>query len=236
MDNGRMNRVLARSLAVLLAAAVLVGCSGSGDKKADPDPDPSTSGSTSQSATESPTEEPYLPVPEGVELTDQGSKLSVGDRAVVAYRPAENAPVGVLDIKVIRLEKTTFKESFVGWQLDAATKKSSPYFVHVQIKNVGDTDLGTRPAPLYIVDGKNTLIEPSSFASKFKPCPSTPFPKKFRHGDKVTICLVFLSPDKGKLTAVSFRPTEQFDPIVWTGEVKSIKKDKPGKGKGKNNG
>jgi hypothetical protein len=46
-------------------------------------------------------------------------------------------------------------------------------------------------------------------------------------------CLVFLSPKKGDLTAVSFRPTQAFDPITWTGELqepKPPKPDKPGKG------
>ena len=36
----------------------------------------------------------------------------------------------------------------------------------------------------------------------------------------------------GDLTAVSFRPTQDFDPITWTGELKKPKKPKPDKGKG----
>jgi hypothetical protein len=46
-------------------------------------------------------------------------------------------------------------------------------------------------------------------------------------------CLVFLSPKKGDLTAVSFRPTQEYDPITWTGTLekpKPPKPDKPGKG------
>ena len=31
--------------------------------------------------------------------------------------------------------------------------------------------------------------------------------------------MVYLAPDKGKLTAVSFRPSQEFDPIIWTGEL-----------------
>jgi hypothetical protein len=234
MDNGRMNRVLARSLAVLLSTAVLAGCSGSGDSKGNPDPSASTSSSPTASASD------YLPVPEGVTLTPQGSKLAVGDSAVVAYHLNQSA-IGVLDLKVTRLERTTFKKSFVGWKLDKATLDSTPFFLHVTVKNVGDTDiLGDRRVPLYIVDGTNTLIDYSTFASKFKPCPSLPLPKKFGPGDKTKACLVYLSPDKGKLTAVSFRPEETFDPITWTGEIKTIEKVKSKKGKngrgGKSNG
>lgn len=210
-------RVPSRLLGVSLAAAlVLSGCSDGGSDEAGSDSSGSSSSSSSASAAASAT--PYLPVPDGVELTDQGSELRFGDKAVVAYQPRQQQ-VGALDLRVTKVERTTFKQSFQGWKLDDATLRTTPYFVDVTVKNVGETDLGGRPVPLYIVDGKNTLIEASSFASTFAPCPSTPFPKKFGPGDKVRTCLVFLSPDKGDLTAVSFRPTQAFDPITWTGDV-----------------
>ena len=91
--------------------------------------------------------------------------------------------------------------------------------MHAKIRNVGSTDLGGRRPPLYAVDGDNKLIESSTFSSTFKPCPSASFPKTFKTGDTVSSCLVYLAPDKGDLTAVSFRPTEDFDPIIWVGEL-----------------
>ncbi|MEV7431037.1 hypothetical protein AB0N29_15585 [Nocardioides sp. NPDC092400] len=217
------------ALAGLLAAGLLLtACSDDSEGSADPGSGDSSSpageaGSASASAT------PYLPVPDGVELTPQGTELSVGDEAVVAYEPRQGQ-VGVLGIRVDRLERTTFKESFSGWQLDAATKKSNPYFVRATLTNEGDTKLGGRPVPLYIVDGKNTLIEASSFASRFAPCPSGPLPKKFGPGAKTDVCLVYLAPDKGDLTAVSFRPTQEFNPITWTGDLEKVGGDKGGKG------
>ena len=196
--------LLATGVAVAL---VLGGCSGS-DSTSSADGGPSaTSGSSSTGASSSgsasgaASASPYLPVPDGVELTAQGSQLSVGDDAVVAYEPRQDS-VGVLDIKITGMERTTFKRSFQGWQLDDATKRTTPYFVHAVVRNLGDTDLGGRPVPLYIVDGNNTLIESSTFASSFKPCPSTPFPKKFGNGDRMRTCLVYLSPKHGDLTAV----------------------------------
>ena len=207
-------------LAPVLAAALLLGgCSGGDASSQDASPADS-SGSTSGSSSDA-TQKPYLPVPDGVELTAQGSKLDVGQHAVVAYEPRQGT-VGVLDIKVTALEKTTFAKSFQGWQLDKATLKTNPYFVHASVKNVGKTDLGGRPVPLYIVDGRNTLIEASSFASTFKPCPSQPLPDKFGHGDRVKTCLVYLSPKHGDLTAVSFRPTQAFNPIIWTGDLTRV--------------
>jgi hypothetical protein len=229
----RATRVLGLAM---VGALALSGCSG-----AETGEDPgaaadSSSDSSSESATpsgsSSPSTEatPYLPVRDGVDLTAQGSELALGDHAVVAFEPRQDE-VGVLDIKVTRLERTTFEKSFSGWQLDATTRKSNPYFVHATVENVGGTDLGGRKVPLYIVDGRNTLIEASDFASTFQPCPSKPLPRRFENGDRTKVCLVYLSPRDGELTAVSFRPTEDFDPIIWTGEVQRLGSGKPRKNK-----
>lgn len=211
---------------VLLVAGLLAGCSGGGD---DPAPEAGEPGSETPSST-APTD--YLPVPDGVELTAQGSELAVGDTATVAYEPRQG-DIGVLDIKVTRLEKTSFKKSFEGWDLDAQTRKSTPYFVRATVTNRGETDLGGRAVPLYVVDGNNRLLEATPFASSFKQCEPRTFPEKFRPGKTLKACMVYLAPDKGDLVAVSFRPTQEYEPITWTGELKEprpAKKDKKRKG------
>jgi hypothetical protein len=200
-------------LAVLTAAALLAGCSGTDEPKSGP------STGTSSSTTASPTaaESNYLEVPDGVELTLPGSELSLGQTATVAYEPRQGT-VAALQIKVTRLRKVTF-DQFVGWKIDKKVKQTTPYFVDAKITNVGDSDLGGRPVPLYIVDGQNRLIEASIFTAVFHPCAGATLPKKFKNGDTTKACLVYLSPDHGDLSAVSFRPTQEFDPITWTGEV-----------------
>jgi len=206
----RPTRPATRVTGLCMALAVaLAGCSGG-------DGGGSGSGGEGQS---SPTasETPYLDVPEGVELTAQGTELEVGESATVAYEPRQNA-VGALDITVTSVERASFK-LFEGWELTKQTRKTTPYFVRARVENVGDTNLGGRPVPLYIVDGQNRLIESSVFTGNFKPCQNSMFPKRFRNGDRVRACLVYLAPDKGELTAVSFRPDQEFDPITWTGEV-----------------
>lgn len=219
------------ALVLLATAGLLAGCS---DDDKGPDVgesgSPSASGSVSASGSESAGSS--LPVPEGVELSPEGSQLEVGDTATVAYE-LRQGEVGVLDIRVSRLEKTSFKKSFVGWDLDEGQKKANPYFVRATITNRGDTDLGGKKVPLYIVDGTNTLVEATTFASSFTPCEPGSFPKKFKPGRKMKVCLVFLAPKKGDLTAVSFRPTQDYDPITWTGDLekpKPPKPDKPDKG------
>ena len=220
MHNGRMSRraVSRQLIAAAMAAALLAGCSGNDEPKAG-----GPTGSTGPSGTtSSPTaaESNYLEVPDGVELTAPGSELSLGQTATVAYEPRQGS-VAALKIKVTRLRKATFSE-FVGWKLDKKIKQTTPYFVDAKVTNVGDTDLGGRPVPLYIVDGQNRLIEASIFTATFRPCAGATLPKKFGNGDSANACLVYLSPDHGDLTAVSFRPTQEFDPITWTGTVGKV--------------
>ncbi len=223
MQNDRMTRAFWAALAV--TAVVLSGCSSD-----DGEPDDSGS-STSASATDS---AEYLEVPAGVELTEQGSQLAVGDHAVVAYEPRQGQ-VGALDIQVRKLRQASIKD-LSAWQLSDAQKKSTPYYVDTVIENVGDSDLGGREIPLYVVNEQNVLLEATPFASSFKPCPSTPFPQKFKPGDSGRFCLVYLAPDKGELEAVSFRPVETFNPITWTGEVEKAATPEQGKAQGKGTG
>ena len=220
------------ALVLLATAGLLAGCS---DDDKGPGAGESGSPSTSGSASESESTGPSLPVPEGVELSPEGSQFEVGDTATVAYELRQGV-VGVLDIRVSRLEKTSFKKSFVGWDLDQGQKKANPYFVRATITNRGDTDLGGKKVPLYIVDGTNTLVEATTFASSFTPCEPGSFPKKFKPGRKMKVCLVFLAPKKGDLTAVSFRPTQEYDPITWTGDLEKPKPPKPDKGDQGNQG
>lgn len=240
VHNGAMNRVRRRAGALVtvlaLSSAALAGCSGDPEEEPDGDPESSatsTSPSPSASSTEGATSD--LPVPEGVELTAQGSALALGAPAVVAYRPRQDL-VGVLGITVERIDRTTWKESFVGWKLGPEYAGTTPYFVHAKLTNRGESDLGGRQVPLRIVDSADRLVEPSAFKGTFEPCPSTPFPEKFGPGAARRVCLVFLAPKGSELEAVSFRPSQEFNPITWTGTITKPLPDKPKGNKGKGKG
>jgi hypothetical protein len=98
------------------------------------------------------------------------------------------------------------------------------------VANVGDRDLGGQRIPLYVLDGADALVESSAFEKEFKPCPSPGLPEGFVTGEKVTVCQAYLVPKRGEADAVSFRPTEKFNPITWVGEVTAPKEPKKGGG------
>ncbi|HET7355930.1 MAG TPA: hypothetical protein VFJ09_04555 [Nocardioidaceae bacterium] len=199
--------------AALLAAAALMlaGCSsGSQPHAAKKTPPPSPSPTSTVS------------VPAGVSLTDQGSKLSFGDSATVIFEADQDRGT-VLKLTAKNATKGRISD-LSGFVLDDATRRSTPYYVHVSVSNVGQGDVGGGPVPLYGVDADNTLLPPASFTSPFKPCRSQPLPKNFGPGDSVRTCLVFLAPSHGTLTAVSYRPDQAFDPITWTGQIATEKK------------
>jgi hypothetical protein len=226
---------LSRALVCGVLGLALVGCSDDPDA---PGADPTSSGSPSVSGSDSGSAGPSgsLLVPDGVELTEQGASLEVGETATVAYEVRQGV-VGVLDITVTRLEKTSFGESFVGWDLDDQTKQAKPYFVRVTVANRGETDLSKlRLQPLYALDATDTLVESTVFASTFRPCGPNVFPARFPPGKTVDLCLAYLVPNKGDLVAASFRPTQTDIPITWTGDLKKPKPPKVDKGKGKNQG
>lgn len=202
-------------------AGSAAGGSGSSDQSASA----SAGGDGSPAPSESP--KPYLQVPKNVSLTDPGTDLKVGERGTVAWR-LDKKKIGALAITVTKIEKVSLAE-FVGWRLDKASRNSTPYFVRAKLRNVGRSDLAGRSVPLYAVDKANTLIQASSFQSSFPPCPSTSLPKKFVRDKSTQVCLVYLVPKKGTLTAISFRPSNEFNPVTWSGKAPEQAKDKKNK-------
>lgn len=206
-------RPVLATTAALVAALVLAGCGG---------------GATPQAkATQTPANtETQVPVPDGVTLTAYGSELKFGDAATVAYAPNDKRK-SVLALTVLSAAKGSISD-LSGYALEDRTKASTPYYVRVSVKNVGTGDVGRTPIPLFLVDTRNTLISASSFTNTFKKCPSVPLPTTFGPNASMSTCLVFLAPDHGTMTAVSFRAVQANAPILWKGVVKvpAVKKTK----------
>lgn len=214
-------------VAVTAAAALtLAGCSSdAGTKNA------GGGASTSASASSSPSPSSTVPVPDGTQLTDQGSKLSFGDTGTVIFEPSQGRGT-VLQLTVKSVRQGTLAD-FKGFILDDSYKqKASYYYATVSVKNIGEGDVGGVGVPLWGVNSANTLLPAVNFTTSFKPCVTKSLPKSFPKGASLNTCLVYLSPDKGKLESVSYRPSQEFNPITWTGDIATPKptpKKKPTK-------
>lgn len=213
-----MRRLAPVPAALLLALGLLAGCSDDGGGNGGDAASPSDETSAA--------EEPYLPVADGVELTEPGSDLEVGESGVIAWQPRQDL-IGVLDINVTQLVRTSFADSFEGWDVSAEQKKNlTPYFVRATVTNVGETNLSQRMVPVYAVDSGDTLVEPTEFTEDFEACPGGALPRGFFVDDVAEVCMVYLIGDGLELSGVTFRPTEQFDAITWTGEIEVLEKAK----------
>jgi len=214
--DARFRRLAAAALAVGLAGS-LTACGGS--KKASAGP------------TASGTPTPSVAVPAGVTITEPGAVLAFGQGAAVAYQPNQ-ARSSVLELKVTKVVKARLAD-FAQYVLDERTKASTPYYVHVSVANVGTGDIGGTDIPLWAVSQADMLIHSSGFTNSFKPCPSPPLPKTFGAGAKLDTCLVYLVPDHGTLTSVSFRPLQSVAGIEWKGTIEvqkaPVKHGKSGK-------
>ena len=220
-------------LAATLVAGLLAGCGGSDEPD---DPTGATSPAPSSSSSEGPSGDPstssespsdgadpsaYLPVPADVELTPPGTTLRYKEAAFVAWQPRQDL-VGVVGLEVRRVEQTTVQKSLRGFQLDEQAKASTPYFVTTEVGNGGETDLGGRQLPVYVVDTDGRLVPPTGVDQAFDPCPGSVLPAIFAPGDTAKSCLIFLVPEGAELASVMFRPPEGVVPITWAGKVTEL--------------
>ncbi len=220
--------MVSRRVVATVAAGVLLlgGCTGSGDDSDAGSGSSEQPGTATEDGSAGPS--PYLPVPDGVVLTDQGSELGVGETGVLAWE--KKGGVAVLGVTLRKLQRAPIK-ALADWQLDAAGRTSSLFYVTVTVENLGEADLAGTRIPLYVADDDNSLYESNAFKTEFKPCPSPALPESFPTGEKTTACLVYLVPDHGQLTSVTFRPNAKFNPITWVGKVEQPPKPKkPAKG------
>lgn len=214
-----------RWLPLLLAAALsLSACTGGPDSTADAEAAGSSSASSDSTSSgtptvlESPSVSSTVSVPQGTELTAAGSELAFGTPATLIYEPRRNRGT-VLEMTVREVRRGRLAD-FAGFILDDTYKrKGSYYYATVSVRNVGRGDVGGVPVPLWGVNAANTLLPAVSFTTRFPPCASRSLPAKFPPGASLSTCLVYLSPDRGALRAVSYRPTEELDPIAWSGPL-----------------
>jgi hypothetical protein len=203
--SGLPQRARAVFVALLLAPALVLSACGSESEKK-PAAKPSVSLPTG-----------HVDVPEGTTLTKAGTELKFGQPATVAYSP--NTKRGtVLQLTVVSVRTGQIKD-LGAYQLDPESKRSTPYYARVTVKNLGPGDLSRIVVPVYAVDSTNSLVQPVSFNNTFKTCPSTSLPAGFTTGKTVNLCLAYLVLPGRKLIKMSYRPLQQYEPITWTGTI-----------------
>lgn len=165
--------------------------------------------------------------------TEPGTDLRFGDPAVLVWRPTQDL-AGELELTVETVAEQR-QSVFDGWTRDEAMAAARPYFVTVTLANVGDTDLGGQDVPLYLRDTGGTLGAPWTLGGDFTACQSGPLPVPFEAGAEEEMCLVYLVPHGGRVRDLVFEPTEGYDPITWSGDVKEpvrSRKDAKERGRG----
>jgi hypothetical protein len=224
MHNERVSTTSSRSglSALTVVAALTLAACGGGDGNGDDAAETPNATPTPSTTTEAADE-----VDE--EVTAPGTQLAFGDVATVAHEVKGKGTL--LDLTVESAVQGALSD-FAGFDLDDPYKKrGNYYYVRVTVKNSGEKRFGGVPVPLWGISGDNTLLQAVAFKSAFKKCPTEPLPDGFKPGDTFKTCLVYLSPNKGSLEGVSYRPTEETVPIEWHGNVKMLPEKKPKKGK-----
>lgn len=183
---------------VTVAALTLAGCSSS-----EPDATPATTAAVPKG----------FDVPSGVTITKGGTTVAVGAPATVVYQPGDRGTSAVT-VTVAEVKKGSMKD-FRFFSLDEQTKRSSPYYVRVSVKNEGPAGLGGGALPIFALDSTNTNLPANDIVGTFKPCPTPTLPASFLPGATAELCLVYLVPEGRTLTAISLQTGTTQDAIGW---------------------
>jgi hypothetical protein len=210
LNNGARTALAAGTLALGLAACGSSSSSTSGSSGTNAPASASATSTTSTSAAAS----------KGGSKAAPGTKLTVGQSALVAYRPAGASGAGkdsTLLVVVQSLEKGTLAD-FNGIKLDANQKASTPAYVKVHVVNMGPhpIDVDGTAAAIEGVDNTGNTQQSVTFIGDFPRCPdkasTTPMPA----GSSYDTCLTFLVP--GGVTKVAYSGTTDYinSPVTWT--------------------
>jgi hypothetical protein len=157
---------------------------------------------------------PEVDVPEGVELTDPGAQLALGEPASAVFRAAPGR-VSTIEVRVTKVVKGSMRRDFANFGLSAKQLLQEPYYVTAEVTNTGPNPLGDTTVPVWALDSGDTYFPETALAGSVPACPGAPLPQPFAPGDSVTICLVFLAEADTTVVEVQLRPYEGFEPVSW---------------------
>jgi hypothetical protein len=157
---------------------------------------------------------PDVDVPMGVELTEPGAELPLGEPASAVFQAGRNR-VSTIEVRVIRVVKGSMERDFTNFGLTAKQLEQEPYYVDVKLTNTGPNPLGGAASPMWALDSGNTYFPATTLVGHLPACQGGPLPKPFGTGDSVSTCLVFLARAGTTVEEIQLRPYEGFEPVVW---------------------
>ncbi len=167
-------------LTAVLATSILTACGGSGDSASNP---------TESSQVTS------------TRLTPDGTTLKIGEPGIVRYAGA-GPKGGMVKSRIAVIPKKLESGSIDDLEdaLEPSEQDSTPYYVEVEVKNVGSGDLsGIDPTVgnLTGVDERDESLTSVTFIGDFDPCNEADAPQSLGKGESFDTCLVFLVPKGG---------------------------------------
>jgi len=196
--------------ACLAAGVLLVVWACGGDQPVEPDPEPEPT-----EWTEPIVPAPNVDVPRGVQLTEEGSELAIGETASAIYR-ADRSRVSVVDVTVSSVLRGSIGRDFTTFDLPEKVAEQTPYYVRVRVTNDGPGPLAGAAVRVYALDSTATYFPATSLLGTLPACPGGPLPMPFAPQDTQTRCLLFLAPDGVRIQEIQLRPYEGYDPVSWT--------------------
>ena len=195
----------ARAVFVAIAGTVafaVSGCAGTSTPPQKTTPEASsTSGAPSTAA--SPAASP------AAELTKPGTRLRVGERAIL---PSRDATIGVTVTAIKKGDRRAFVNRF-----GARAKGIVPYFIRYSVENVDGSDLSFRSAP-YVTPITATGGSTGAVVSgSMDGCERQSAPRNFtKVGATFTTCRLTGARAGVKITGVKFTDDDyRDDPVVW---------------------
>jgi hypothetical protein len=155
--------------------------------------------------------------------TQPGAKLKIGQTAHVTFKPlsapSSSKKTYKLDVTVLKIEKGTI-DDFKNVDLDAAQKKSTPYYVSVRVSNPGAEVPVKSDDPDIRFDGIDDRGQEQgsvTFFGTFERCDDTSAPTPFANGESYESCLTYLIPGGGSIQQVTWSGSDEYvlKPVTW---------------------
>lgn len=204
-----MTRTRAGLVGVAAVVAIAVsGCGSAGGQAGEAASAPRVPESTQKSV---PNVEPVDPD----DVTPPGTKLKVGEQAILPYETA-NEP-GLVAVTVTSIEKGD--QAAFNAKFGKESKGITPYYVRLTVQNVGDTDLQYGVAPRLHARTSTGRSNGVILVGGLDDCQDTRFSVESPTGATIESCLLRASRDE--VVSVEFNNgavnLEYFDnPVVWS--------------------